>query len=138
MKIASVHPHLFFFVLMAGTPVLSQGAGVPTTELASMDLPAIREKAESALVKKYPGTTPADFRFQYAYHKVEPDRPLNAVSLVSVFLRAKPVESRKEELGPMTKIVHTREQLWVEMETNGKIRRVSAKMLEQEEVVSKP
>jgi hypothetical protein len=104
--------------------------------LASLDLAGVRRAAEDGLTRKHPGTQAADFQMLYAYHKVDPNKPVNAEALVAVYQRVKPVKVRDEDLDGITRRIVSREKLWVELDVGGRVSRISSKVVEQSEMVN--
>jgi hypothetical protein len=127
---------LVALTVLAAPRVLGGDASSPAAVLASLDLAGVRRSAEEGLTRKYAGTQAADFQMLYAYHKVDPNKPVNGEALVAVYQRVKPVNIRNEDLDGITRRIVSREHLWVEMEASGRVSRISAKVVEQSEMVN--
>lgn len=137
MHLHRLRAHIFSAVTVLSLPAFA-GAPVPppAPALASLDLAGVRRAAEEGLTRKYAGTQAADFTLLYAYHKVDPNKPVNGEALVAVYQRVKPVNVRNEDLDGITRRFVSREQLWVELEPSGRVTRISAKVVEQSEMVN--
>src|SRR5262245_45232050 len=113
-----LRPILFAVLLFSASARAQAEKAAP---IAHLDLASVKKQAEVALQRKYGESKPGEFRLQYAYFKVDPNKPVNDEVVVAVYLRDNPREIKREDLGAMARITTQRDQVFVELDPEGRL-----------------